>query len=224
MKAIAFVIREVHFDWTSCHSSLPSVILIMADKFEMQCLWWGNASSYCRGKCNEQIGRCSLDGVTGGWEGIVEFSMAGCRDWTWEPALWKHPTKQILMLQITQSHSTGFAFCVEPFQQQNIWFGHIDLSPSAAAQVQDILKSSHKKQMSFKEKREQGILYWHFYSCKAEAMISSKINAASLLQNVMTNFKLCCSFNSWGWCRKRAFMQFFQELKFLQFSVSCLIK
>lgn len=79
MKAIAFVMREVPFQWTSCHSSLPSMILIMADKFEMQYWWWGYASSYCRGKCNEQIGRCSVDGGTsggGGW-GRWRWSLNG---------------------------------------------------------------------------------------------------------------------------------------------------
>lgn len=59
------------------------------------------------------------------------------------------------MLQITQSYSTGFAFSVEAFQLQNIWLGHIDLSPSAAALLQDILKSNYKKQMSFAEKENR---------------------------------------------------------------------
>lgn len=36
MKAVAFVILEVDFYRTSCHSTLPSVILIMADKFELR--------------------------------------------------------------------------------------------------------------------------------------------------------------------------------------------
>lgn len=51
----------------SCHSSLPSMVLIIADKFEMQCWWWGNASSCCRGKWNQHNGCWSVD--SGFWRG-----------------------------------------------------------------------------------------------------------------------------------------------------------
>lgn len=58
----------------------------------------------------------------------------------------------------TVRHSAGFAFSVEPFQQQNIWLGLIDLSPSAAAHLQEFLQSSCKKQMSFPEKTGYSLL------------------------------------------------------------------
>lgn len=141
MKAVAFVILEVDFYRTSCHSTLPSVILIMADKFELRWWWWGNAENAFSFVNGSKINRIvnAPDGV--GWGG----SVAGCWDWTWQAFLW-HLTNQILMLHITQSHSSRFAFIVEPFQRENIWLSLIDLSPSAAAHLQDILKSNYKNQ------------------------------------------------------------------------------
>lgn len=140
------VMWEVDFHSTSCHSSLPSMILIMADKFEMHCRWWGNAFSYCRGKRDEQNGRGSTDMARG-------CSMDGCWEWTWEASLWKQLTKQILTPQIIHIIQDGCFECrAHSFQGRNV----IDLSPSAnAAHLQDILKRNRIKQVSFTETEKE---------------------------------------------------------------------
>lgn len=142
MEALALV-RS--FNKNSCHSSLPSVILVTADNFDMQHWWWGKLSLYYWGKWSQQNGCYNVD-LTGGFQQDVETEDT-----------FKYISENRFLFHKSNSFGSFSWICF--FSNILQYLTSLIFDPSAAAHLQAVLgtvSTKQKKQMCFTQK-ENGV-------------------------------------------------------------------